>query len=81
MSGKKKSKKKKTVDKKKIKPLYVLKIVGKNRELFQVVHHHDFTFLQLEAMDLVREHDEAYWEIYNTFGRYIDGSFNKRFTT
>ena len=83
MSGKQKKKKKISVavkvkpkKVKKIKPLYVLKLITKDKTLLEVIHSPNFEFLLLEGMDLAHE-SKCYWEIYDLYGRYIDGSFRK----
>ena len=84
MSGKQKKKKKKAATAtrvkpkkiKKIKPLYSLKLITKDKILLDVIHHYNFDMLMMEGME--RSHEEkCYWEIYDLYGKYIDGSFRK----
>ena len=78
MSGKQKKKKKKraavATKPKKLKPLYALKLFTKDRVLIDVIHHANFDMLQIEGMELSHE-AKCFWEIYDLYGRYIDGSF------
>ena len=81
MSIKKKKKKKKTVATRvkkatKIKPLYALKLITKDKVLLDVIHHSNYDMLMMEGMELSHE-EKCYWEIYDIYGRYIDGSFRK----
>ena len=61
---------------KKIRPLYALKLVDKDKVLLDVVHHPNFDMLMMEGMERAHE-EKCYWEIYDIYGRYIDGSFRK----
>ncbi len=61
---------------KKTRKLYILTIKNKEREVLDVIVHYDYEHLMLEGMELVKE-KSAYWEIMDSFGKYIDGTFNK----
>jgi hypothetical protein len=43
--------------------------------VLEVIPHYDYEHLMLEGMDLANEH-KGYWEIYDSHGKYIDGTFN-----
>jgi len=60
----------------KTRKLYILTVKNKDRFVLEVIPHYDYEHLMLEGMQLAREH-EGYWEIIDSTGRYIDGTFNR----
>lgn len=60
--------------KKKIKTkFWLLSIKDKNGIVVDVIPHSDYDTLLLEGMDRAKEVN-GYWEIFNSYGRLVDGS-------
>lgn len=60
----------------KTRKLYILSIKNKNRVVLGVITNYDYNHLMLEGMQLASEHG-SYWEIIDSSGKFIDGTFNK----
>jgi len=56
--------------------LYILTVKNKDRLVLEVIPHYDYEHLMLEGMELAKEY-EGYWEIIDSRGKYIDGTFNR----
>lgn len=69
----KQRKKAKTI--RKTRKLYILTVKNKDRVVLEIITHYNYEILMLEGMELAREH-KGYWEIMDSFGNYIDGTFN-----
>lgn len=60
----------------KTRKLYILSIKNKNRVVLRVISHYDYNHLMLEGMELASDLG-SYWEIIDSSGKFIDGTFNK----
>lgn len=61
----------------KLKRHFILTVRDSNGEVVDTVTHTDFETLLLEGMD--RAHEvKGFWEVYNSLGKRIDGSYDRR---
>ena len=59
----------------KLKHSFILSIRGADGKIIDTVSHTDYDMLILEGMERAKETKGA-WEIFNSLGKRIDGSFN-----